>query len=61
MIFKINDKVRILSSGKIGRVCDITTDNGVRYYTVDCYDDVPCACMAAAVFTVPEPDLDFAD
>ncbi len=39
-MFRLGDKVRIISSNQIGHICDIVEKDGIQQVIVDCYEYV---------------------
>lgn len=57
MTYDLGDRVRIISSGKTGTICDVNTIDGQTLYIVDCFGECESEEVKDCVITVTENEI----
>ena len=57
MTYCLGDRVRIISNGKTGTICDINTIDGKTLYIVDCFGECESEEVKDCVITVTESEM----
>lgn len=57
MTYCLGDRVRIISNGKTGTICDVSTIDGKTLYIVDCFGECESEEVKDCVITVTESEM----
>ena len=58
MMFDLGDRVRIISNGQTGSICDISEFEGRNIYIVDCFGECDSESVADCVISVEENEIE---
>lgn len=58
MMYDLGDRVRIISNGKTGSICDIRIVDGKPLYIVDCFGECESDEAKECVITVEENEIE---
>ena len=58
MKYELGDRVRIISSGQTGSICDARMVDGRPLYIVDCFGECDSEAVCDCVITVEEQEIE---
>lgn len=57
-MFDLGDKVRIITNGQTGYICDVSKFEGRMIYIVDCFGECDSESIADCVISVEESEIE---